>query len=284
MLLTQRILYVAAFDAIEPAVTAQVAELSKALTATVHVMTTAGPRYQLWRVGSDAEASARARIEDVAERLRGLRARVGETLVVKGNLATAAMEAAPRMEAEYIVIGAGESAAEDPAYVRTSARTLARSARENVWICKPEAEPALQHVLCTFDASRGSADGIRVSTDLCRQFNARLQLMSVLHPPPAGMLGGTDVERDEAEQAARRALHDQRLAFLEGFNFDGVKLARNLVWADRASPAILAEADKHRDGLLVLGVSGQRRFQSMMLGNTAEKVLDACPSSMLFVK
>lgn len=284
MLLTQRILYVVAFDAIEPRITAQVAELSKALAATVHVLTTAGPRYELWRIGGDVEAKAREQLEAVAERLRELRARVGETLVIKGNLANAAMEAAHRMEVEYIVIGAGEGVAADPAYVRTTAKTLARSARENVWICKPDAEPALQHVLCTFDASRGSADGIRASTDLCRQFNARLQLLSVLHPPPPGILGGTDVERDEAEEAARRALHDQRMAFLEGFNFDGVKLARNLLWADQASPAIVEQAGRHPDGLLVLGVAGQRRFPSMMLGNTAEKVLAGCPSSMLFVK
>lgn len=284
MLLTQQILYVVAFDAVEPRITAQVAELSKALAATVHVLTTAGPRYELWRIGNDIEARTREQLEGVAERLRDLRARVGETLVIKGNLANAAMEAARRADAEYIVVGAGERAREDPGYVRTTAKTLARSARENVWICKPGAEPALDHVLCTFDASRGSADGIRVSTDICRQFSARLQLLSVLHPPPPGILGGTDVERDEAEQAARRSLHDQRMAFLEGFNFEGVKLARNLSWADQASPAIVEAAVTHPDGLLVLGVAGQRRFPSMMLGNTAEKVLNGCPSSMLFVK
>lgn len=284
MLLTQSILYVAAFDAIEDKVTAQVAELSKALGTGVHLLTTAGPHYEFWRANRHTEAEARRRLEAVAERLRERRARVGETLVIKGNLANAAMEAARHMDADYIVIGAGEAAAGDPSHVRTTAKTLARSAREHVWVCKPAAEPAVEHVICGFDASRGSAGAIHVSIDLCRQFNARLQLLSVLHPPPPGILGGTDVERREAEEAARQSLQDQRLAFLEGFNLEGVKLARNFIWAGRASPAIVGEAEKHPDGLLVVGVAGQRRFPSMMLGNTAEKVLDGCPSSMLFVK
>lgn len=284
MLLTQRILYVVAFDAIESRVTAQVAEISKALGATVFPLASTGPRYELWRLPAGDEARTREQIEEVAERLRASRARVGHTLVVKGNRTVAAMEAAQRIEASFIVIGAGEQSAQDPGFVRTTAKSLARGAREHVWICKPEAEPVLPHVLCAFNGSRGSAEGIRMSTDLCRQFNARLQLLSVLHPPPPGLIGGTQTEREEAEAAAQRSLQDQREAFLEGFNFDGVSLSRKLLWGELASEGILAEVAKHPDGLLVLGVAGRRRFPVMMLGNTSEKVLRACPSSLLIVK
>ncbi|MAA73954.1 MAG: hypothetical protein CMN28_04545 [Salinisphaeraceae bacterium] len=284
MLLTQRILYLVSFDEIEPAVTAQVAEISKALSAPVFLVAGLGTGSGLWRNRHDEEVQARAGLESVADNLRARRASLGHTLVLKGNRAVVAMEAAERMEADFIVVGAGESSRQDPTFVRTTAKILARTAREHVWICKPEADAALQHVLCAFNESRGSADGIRVSVDLCRQFNAKLQLLSVLQEPDAGLVGGSEQERDEAIEASRRQLHDRRLAALDGFNVSGVALARNIVWDTAASQAVLAEAGRHPEGLLTLGVSGRRRFPAMMLGNTAEKILRHCPSSLLLVK
>lgn len=284
MLLSQRLLYVTAFDRIEEAVTAQVAELAKALGAVVHPTVCSGTRGGLLsRVAGD-DAGLRDKLEGVAERLRGMRVRVGDTLMVRGNPAAAAMEAAERVDADYIVIGAGEDCLDRPEAVGESARSLARDAPQHVWIAKPWADAALQHVLCPFDGSRGCADGIRLSLDLCRQFNARLQLLSVLKPPHEPLFGGPEVERNEAEEAARRALRDQREAFLEGFNFDGVTLAREYVWAERASEAIRERAGIHRDGLTVMGVAGRRRFPTMMLGRTAERVLDGSESSLLLVK
>ncbi len=271
-------------DAIEPAITAQVAEISKAVGAPVYLLAIIAPRYDLWRNSNDAQSKARAQVERAAEQLRAKRARVGHALVVKGNQAVAAMEAAQRMQTDFIVIGAGEQAREQPGFVRTTAKTLARTAEQHVWICKPKADAALQHILCAFNESRGSADGIRVSIDLARQFNAKMQLFSALPPPPAGMLGGDETERAEAQEAASRALMDQRASVIEGFNFSGVTLARNLCWSELVSTVVLTEADKHRDGLLVMGAAGRRRFPTMMLGNTAEKILGLCPSSLLIVK
>ena len=178
MLLTQKILYVVAEDAIEAKVTAQVAEISKAVGASVYLLAVIAPRYELWRSSNDTQASARAFIERIADDLRALRAKVGHTLVVKGNHAVASMEAAERMRADFIVLGAGEEVLEKPGFIRTTAKTLARNAEQHVWICKPQVEAALQHILCAFDESRGSAQGIRVGIDLARQFNAKMQLMN----------------------------------------------------------------------------------------------------------
>lgn len=284
MLLTQRILYVVAFDAIEARVTTQVAELSKALGAPVFLLAVVGPRYELWRASHDAQAQARENVERVAENLRQLRVRVWQTLVVKGNHAVAAMEAAQRMETDFIVLGAGERSQQDHGFVRTTAKTLARTADQHVWICKPQGDAVLQHILCAFDESRGAAQAIGVSSDLARQFNAKMQLISAISLPPAGMVLADEDERREAQQAACRALQDQRTSSIEGFNFDGITLAKNICWSQYASTAVIDEAEKHQEGLLVIGAAGRRRFPTMMLGNTAEKILRNCPSSLLVVK
>lgn len=284
MLLTKRILYVLSEDAIEEQVTTQVAEISKAVGAPVYLLAAIPPRYDLWRSSHDAQTKARDHVERIAEQLRAKSARVGHTLVVKGNMAVAAMEAAQRMETDFIVLGAGENVLQDPGFIRTTAKTLARTAEQHTWICKPQTDAALQHILCAFNNSRGSAEGIRISIDLAYQFNARMQLISALHTPPGGMLGGDNTERAEAQETASRALLDERASVIEGFNFSGVTLARNLCWSEAASTAVLEETDKHRDGLLVMGAAGRRRFPTMMLGNTAEKIMGNCTSSLLVVK
>lgn len=284
MLLTQRILYLVSFDDIEPEITAQVAEISKALSAPVFLVAGLGTRYRLFSNAHDAEVEARKGLEAVADALRERRAKLGHTLILKGNQAVVAMEAAERIEADFIIVGSGDASQQDPGFVRTTAKILARTAREHVWICKPNADPVLDHVLCAFNESRGSGDGVRVSIDLCRQFNARLQLFSVINEPDPGIVGGSERERDEAAESSRRLLQDQRLGYLEGFNFSGVSLAKQIVWGDAASSQVLEEAQNHCDGLLTLGVAGKRRFPAMMLGNTAEKILRNCPSSLLLVK
>lgn len=284
MLLTKRILYVVAFDGIEAQVSDQVASISKALGVSVYLLAVMPTRYDFWRTADGEDVRAREKLAGVAQRLSEKHAHIGRTLVVRGNRAVAAMEAAQRLQCEFIIIGAGEQSLDTPEFIRTTAKALARSCDQNVWICKPHADVTLQHIVCAFNASPGSAAGIHVSIDLARQFAATMQLLSALPTPPPGITGGDEIERDEAQEAAKRALFAQREGLIEGFNFCGISVERDLCWSQLASVAVLERAQNNPNGLLVMGAAGRNRFPVMMLGNTAEKILHGCRSSLLVVK
>lgn len=284
MLLSDRILYLVEFDAIEPLVTAQVSELSKALGGAVVLLATVPPRSRLLGGNRQAEIDARMQLESIAQRLQDQRARVLDSCVLQALPEAAVHQTVDRYSAEYIVLGAGEESTARRQHISQLALKITQNAHQHVWVCKPTADPVLEHILCCYDGSRGSGAAIRLSCDIARQFNARMQLLSVFSPPTAEIVFREEIERQEADESARVALIEEREGYLQGFGFEGVTLAKNYVFADRASESILEEAVKHPEGLLVLGAAGLRRFSRMRLGNTAQRVLETAESSVLVVK
>jgi nucleotide-binding universal stress UspA family protein len=270
MALRSRILYLVGFDSAEAAVTWQVAELSKAWQTPVVLLGVDPPQW-LSFLARDRQRALKRRLLDVARRLRGLKGHVAGIKVAVGDARTEARRVADQIGAELIVTGAGPQSADDPLALSNIAFDIASRARQDVWICKPHADPQVDHVLCAADTSARAGVAVRLSVDLCRRFNARLRVLSVLEEP-----AGADP--DETARAARQAQRD----FLQQFDLGGVTLSRATVWGADATVELLLEAERYADGLLVMGATSGAR--SPGLGATAEPVLRACPSSILIVR
>lgn len=266
-----RILYLVGLDRTEAAVTWQVAELSKAWQAPV-VLLGVEPTHWLAFVARERQRALKRRLLDVARRLRALRGHVAGVKVASGDACTIAQRTADQVGAELVITGAGERAIADSVALSDTAFAIARNARQDVWICKPAADPHVEHVLCAADTSALAGDAVRRSVDLCRRFNARLRVVSVL-AEPAGA--------DDPDAAALAARAEQR-AFLERFDLRGVALSRAILWSAQAPVEVLLEAERYPDGLLVMGAASALGARG--LGATAEPVLRACPSSILLVR
>lgn len=270
MALRGRILYLVGFDATEAAITWQVAELSKAWQTPVVLLGVQAPHW-LSFLEADRRRTLKRRLLEVAKRLRALRSHVAGIKAVSGQARTEARRFADQIGAELIVTGAGAGAVDDPLALSETALDIARRARQDVWICKPAADPHVEHVLCAADTSALAGDAVRRSVDLCRRFNARLRLLSVLTEPAAD---------DDPDDAARLGREQQR-RFLDTFDLGGVPLSRAIVWGTQ-TVELLLEAERYPDGLLVMGAASTAGAQG--LGATAEPVLRACPSSILIVR
>lgn len=270
MTLRGRILYLVDLDATEAAITWQVAEFSKAWQAPVVVLGVLAPQW-LEFLARDRRRELKRRLLDVAGRLRGLRGHVAGIKVAEGDRSGVTRRVADQAGAELIMVGAGADALLDPLAMSATAFDIARRARQDVWICKPNADPQLDHILCAADTSPRAGDAVRTSVDICRRFNARLRVLSVL-PEPSGA--------DDPDEAARVARQAQR-RFLDQFDLGGVALSRATVWGADAPIELLLEAERYADGLLVMGAASGSRAG---LGATAEPVLRACPSSVLIVR
>jgi nucleotide-binding universal stress UspA family protein len=271
MALRSRILYLVGFDNTEAAITWQVAELSNAWQAPVVLLGVDPPQW-LSFLAKDRQRASKRRLLDVAKRLRGLRGHVAGIKVTVGDARTEARRVADQIGAELIVTGAGPQSVDDPLSLSNVAFDLASRARQDVWICKPHADPQVDHVLCAADTSARAGIAVRLSVDLCRRFNARLRVLSVLKEP-AGV--------DDPDETARVARQEQR-DFLAQFDLGGVALSRATVWGADATVELLLEAERYADGLLVIGAASAAGSRG--LGATAEPVLRACPSSILIVR
>jgi len=271
MALRGRVLYLVGLDDSEAAITWQVAELSKAWQTPVVLLGVLAPRW-LNLLAQDRQRALKRQLLDVARRLRGLKGHVAGIKATIGDPRTEARRVADQIGAQLIVTGAGAAAIDDPRALSETAFDVARRARQDVWICKPGADPHVEHILCAADTSALAGDAIRRSVDLCRRFNARLRLLSVL-PEPAGA--------DDPDDAARTGREQQR-RFLDQFDLRGVPLSRAIVWGAQTPVEVLLEAERYADGLLVMGAASASGAQG--LGATAEPVLRACPSSILLVR
>jgi nucleotide-binding universal stress UspA family protein len=266
-----RILYLVGFDAAEAAITWQVAELSKAWQTPI-VLLGVEPAHWLSFLAADRRRALKRRLLDVAKRLRGLKGHVAGIKAMAGDVRTATRRFADQIGAELIITGAGPAAVDDPLALSATALDIARRARQDVWICKPGADPHLEHVLCAADTSMLAGDAVRRSVDLCRRFNARLRLLSVL-PDPSGV--------DDPDTVARTGREQQR-RFLDQFDLAGVPLSRAMVWSAQTPVELLLEAERFPDGVLVMGAASASGAAG--LGANAEPVLRACPSSILLVR
>lgn len=267
-----RILYVVTFDSAEAAITWQVLELARASHAEVVLLGL--HRRSRWplsrRPGRDETGR---RLSEVAVRLKGY---VADIRVDHGPLVPAVMRSARAVDAQLIMIGAGERALREPAYVAPEALELARQAREDVWICKPGADPHIEHVLCAADATPAAGAAVQRAAGLCRMFNARLRLLSVV-PEPSG-LASDNLEED------LHALKRSQKEFLDQFDLQGMPLSRSMAWAADPATEVLHEAEQLAEGVLVIGASSENRPAHARLGPTAEVVLRGCPSSVWVVR
>lgn len=271
-----RILYVVGFDDTEPAISWQVAEFAKGWRTPIVLLGVRRPRWLPFLERDDRRALKRATV-DVARRLRDLRAPVAGIKVSIGDPAAEARRVAGQVGASLIMIGAGIEAMDDPRAMSATALAIARTAAQDVWICKPFADPHLDHVLCAADTSPLAGEAVRRAAAICRRFNARLRVVSVLAEPPAR--GAADEDPDEAMLTSRL----QQKRFLDQFDLGGIVLSRAIVWAVQAPVELLLEAGHYADGLLVMGAASQSGGRGG-LGATAEPVLRACPSSVLIVR
>ena len=269
-----RIVYVVGFDDTEPAVSWQVAEFAKGWRMPVVLLGVRRRRWLPFLEDEDRRALRRATIE-VARRLRELRVPVAGVKVAIGDPAEQVRRVATQVGASLVMVGAGLEAMTDSRALSPTALAIARGTPLDVWICKPLADPHFDHVLCAADTSALAGEAIQRAGAICRRFNARLRVVSVL--PEAPELG-REIDPDEAMLAAQR----EQKRFLERFDLGGIALSRSIVWAAQAPVELLLEAERYTAGLLVIGAASESRGAG--LGATAEPVLRACPSSVLIVR
>ena len=271
---TARILYAVTFDATEAAVSWQVAELAKACHAPVVLL--GARRRRRWKLRSGNGEDVGRKLAAIATRLKGY---VADIRVTEDPLPEAAMRTAGELGAELIVVSAGARAMQQPTHVSDDGLAIARNAHQDVWICKPFADPYIGHVLCAADTTLTAGAAVTRSVKISRRFNALLRILSVMPEP----LWKSAADADDPEEQMREQ-HEAQKAFLDQFDMQGVPLSRAIVWARDAAVEVLDEAERYAEGLLVIGASSRAPLPQGQLGPTSESILTACPSSLLIVK
>jgi nucleotide-binding universal stress UspA family protein len=151
-------------------------------------------------------------------------------------------------------------------------------------------------VLVPLDGSQLSEQSLDLAVEMAKRFDARVTLLFAFEGLDhlAQVLGGKggDVDRATWEQihrsteaglaAARAYLESESNRFTE----QGVTVETTVVDARNSSPAsaILEEAGRQPDTVIVMSTHGRGGLGRVLYGSTARKVLEASPNPVLLVR
>ena len=212
-----------------------------------------------------------------------------EPILVSGIHFEKIVEAADRIDANIIVIGAGEKRENEAFRLGTTAEKVVRLSDRPVLVVKPNQPFRVETILCPVDFSRASARALKGAVIAARRFEARLLILSVIEENFS--VAGTFTHDWDAfsgywaKQWERLKIeHLQQFdAFLKGFNLEDVPFEK-MIAEGRAATEILSAISKYKVDLLFMGTTGRTGLSRMMMGSVTEKVIRTVPCTFMATK
>jgi len=233
--------------------------------------------------------AATKELDQLCRRIEAANLSAGDPILEFGVHYDNIVAAADRLDANFIMIGAGQKPADDPYPLGTTAEKIIRNSDKPVWVIKPDQPFALRTLLCPVDYSKESALALSNALVLARRFEARLVILTVFEKRYGASRGSSpDWEAVEAywqdvEDQEEKAYLEQFEAFLKDFNLQGLEVERKIV-IGQAAPEILRTIGKLDADLLIMGTTGRSGLSRLMMGSVTEKVIRTLPCSFITTK
>lgn len=221
-------------------------------------------------------------LEELVERARTAGAHA-ELLLVRDRAWMEIIRAVQRAEADLVVVARRN--VEGSLGLGSTSRKLMRKCPCPVWVVKPDGRSEPQVVVAATDLSTVGNQAVELAAGLAAAFRAELDVVHAWPLPLAVPIlpelevpaqSRVDIEQHES---AARARFEQALSPLS--LPPGIR--KHLVCA--APSAAIQEVVEQRDAdLLVMGSVSRGGIAGLLLGNTAERLLDRVQCSLLTIK
>ncbi len=169
-------------------------------------------------------------------------------------------------------------------FIGSTAKRLIRKCPASVWIVKAEHLVPPRVVLAATDLSDVSLKAVREGLKIAQQADAEFHLLHIVDSKdvPEDLISrvpkGSSLRQEINEEATRRL--DE---FLASLSIDRSRIQSHLSWGTPWQE--IRRIAKHQAAeLIVIGTVGRSGIKGLLLGNTAERVLDTCDCSILTVK
>ena len=187
-------------------------------------------------------------------------------------------------DCSLVLVGTRGHAKWEQFFLGSTAKRLIRNCASSVWIVKAEHVGSPKVVLAATDFSEVSLQAVREGLKIAQQAGAEFHLLHIIDSGdvPEDMISrippGSSVRREIKEEASRRLEE-----FLESLAVDRTQIRPHLSWGTPWQE--IQRISRHQVAdLIVIGTVGRSGVKGLLMGNTAEKVLDTCDCSILTVK
>ena len=223
-------------------------------------------------------------LSELADELARRGVTVSESSIGVGPAADTIVRRAREIDADLIVVGAGDHRPEHYYHVGPTAAAVLQHATQPVLAVRPgEPPPRFENILCPVDHSAVSKRGLQNAVQLARVFRGELQVLSVVPrvpwAPPAEEMGPVENTSIQHEFAWREEFE----RFLHDVDFGQVRWSKALR-TGMAAKEIIAAAEEHRSDVIVMGSTGRSGLARMLMGSVTRRVLQQLPCSLLTLK
>lgn len=169
-------------------------------------------------------------------------------------------------------------------FVGSTAKRLIRMCPSAVWIVKDKHGVLPKVVTAATDFSEVSVQGVAQAYWIARHADAQFHLLHIIDSTDIGdesfaKLPGGAALREELEKTTQAKID----SLLETLQCDRDKVNVHMAWGTPWRE-LKRFVDEKKVDLLTMGTVGRSGIQGMLLGNTAERVLDTCNCSVLTLK
>lgn len=266
-------------------------ELFHAVTTSVYVEPLAPKELTPERILTHECADAKARLEKLAARLRRSGIKASAAVAIDFPAHEAILRRASSVGADLIVVAAHAGSRVMPAFLQLTDWELLRQSRVPVLVVKNSRRYRRPVLLAAVDpthahAKPGSLDRVVLGT--AGQMNGALRgILHVVHacdPLPPSVANARFMNSRIAAQIRQRAQEVSRQAFTKLMRGSAVAESRCHLVAQAPYGAIQQTASKLRADVVVMGAISRSGLKRLLIGNTAERMLNELRCDILVVK
>lgn len=185
---------------------------------------------------------------------------------------------------DLVLAGTRGMAAWEQFFIGSTAKRLIRKCPASVWIVKAEHVGPPKAVLAATDFSEVSRRAVLEGLSIANQASAEFHLLHVIDSMdvPEDIISRIP-QGSSLRRGLKKGAEDHFDAFVESLGAAPDQVRRHLTWGTPWRE--VGRLAQHLSiDLIALGTVGRSGVKGLLLGNTAEKVLDTCNCSMLTVK
>ncbi len=164
----------------------------------------------------------------------------------------------------------------------STAQRLLRNCPAPVWVVKTEHAAPLKTILAATDFSEASGEALKMAAGLASQLGAELHVLHVVET--AGLQSAQ--EQGYLEDVSAKQIDREALQHLQDFAAQvcGDAPVKLQTARGHAAKSIVSAAKRLKADLTVLSTVGRSGLPGMLIGNTAEQLVDALACDVLAVK
>ena len=209
--------------------------------------------------------------------------------VLLGNPFKLTLDQIKKHNAETLVLGSGGYSSEDGHHVGALASRCIRKAPVEVLLVRNYQDHPFEDIVACVDFSENSNRAVHRAAALAAQDKSRLKLIHVFRPPAyseteMGWLGPAFpvAPPDDLMESLKQRLDGFASRIAEEYKLENI--TSEVITSHSIHRGIWEALKEIQADLVVLGTRGRTGFKSLLLGTTAEGLLNNTPCSALTLK